>query len=430
MPKVPREKIKQSSPRATPLLRDTPPTHPFPAPIGSAPFDFQPRTRVVFGVDAVERVGELVRELGAKKILVVTDPGIVKAGHAGRVERLLTAAGLRVTLFGQARENPTTRDVDACLTVAKAAKIEAIVGLGGGSSMDTAKGCNFLLTNGGKIRDYWGVGKAKKSMLPLIAIPTTAGTGSECQSFALIADEKNHQKMACGDTKAAARIAILDPALTVSQPARVAACTGIDALTHAVETAVTRKRTALSLMYSHQSFKLVVDSLPGVLRQSADLEARGRMLLGAALAGTAIENSMLGAAHSAANPLTAHHGIVHGLAVGIMLPLVVRFNGADPATRRAYAELASAQEIACVSEGDQAALDALIARLESLLNQAQIPRSLADCGVKKSGIKILAAEAAHQWTACFNPRAITEADFVQLYEQAFEPRGEGDGGSD
>jgi alcohol dehydrogenase len=390
-------------------------------------FDHQPRTRLVFGVNSVERVGELAREIGAKKILLVTDPGIAAAGHAEHVQRILEVAGLKVVLFGKARENPTTRDVDECLAVARAASTDTIVGLGGGSSMDTAKGCNFLLTNGGRMQDYWGVGKATKPMLPLIAIPTTAGTGSECQSFALIADEHSHQKMACGDPKAAARFAILDPALTVSQPARVAACTGIDAITHAVETAVTRKRNALSLMYSHEAFKLLVSSFSEVLRNPANLEARGRMLLGAALAGTAIENSMLGAVHAAANPLTAHYGIVHGQAVGLMLPVVVRFNGEDAAARHDYAELASAPEIACVSDGAAPALHALVARLESLLNLAQMPRSLADCGVKKSDLKTLAAEAAHQWTASFNPRPLTEADFAQLYEAAFEPRGNGDG---
>jgi alcohol dehydrogenase len=394
---------------------------------GVVPFDYRARTRIVFGLNTVEQAGELVRELKAKKVLLVTDPGIVGAGHAERVQRILEAAKLKVTLFGKARENPTTGDVDECLGVAKAAGVDTIVGLGGGSSMDTAKGCNFLLTNGGQMQDYWGVGKAQKPMLPLIAIPTTAGTGSECQSFALIADEKTHQKMACGDAKAAARIAIFDPALTLSQPRHVTACTGVDAIAHAVETAVSKKRNALSLMYSHQAFKLVVNSFSRVLREPENLEGRGCMLLGAALAGTAIENSMLGAAHAAANPLTAHYGVVHGVAVGVMLPHVVRFNGQDAVARHAYAELASAPEIACVSDGHDPALEALVARLESLLNLAQMPRSLADCGVKRSKIKTLASEAAKQWTASFNPRAVSEADFVALYEAAFEPRGEGDG---
>src|SRR5438445_5846533 len=390
-------------------------------------FDYQPRTRIVFGLNSVERVGELARGLGAKVVLVVTDPGIVTAGHADRVEHILQSCGLGVLVFDEVRENPTTRDVDKCREIAKSAGIDTIVGLGGGSSMDTAKGCNFLLTNGGRIQDYWGVGKATKPMLPFLAIPTTAGTGSECQSAALIADEHTHQKMACLDPKAAARVAVLDPALTVSQPPLVTAHTGIDAIAHAVETAVTKKRNNLSLMFSHESFKLTVPSFPRVLRNPKDLQARGRMLLGAALAGTAIETSMLGGAHAAANPLTAHYGIVHGEAVGLVLPHVVRFNAKDRAAKRAYAELASAPEIACVSDGLDSAVEALIARLEALLNAAQIARSLADLGVKKSKTKLLAAEAAKEWTASFNPRSIMPKDFERLYQAAFQPRGNGDG---
>lgn len=389
-------------------------------------FDHQPRTRLVFGNNTVERTGELCREYGAGKVLVVTDPGIAKAGHLDHALEALGKVGLPVVVYDQVRENPTTRDVASCLELARREQVDFIIGLGGGSSMDTAKGCNFILTNGGEMKDYWGVGKAGKPMLPMIAIPTTSGTGSECQSFALIADEVTHSKMACGDPKAAAKVAILDPLLTVSQPTAVTANTGIDAIAHAVETAVTRKRNALSLMYSHEAFKLCVLSLPRVLENPGDVEARGRMLLGAALAGTAIENSMLGAAHSAANPLTAHFGTVHGTAVGMMLPLIVRFNAEEPSARRAYAELASAPEIANVSDGVDAALEALIARLESLLNQAGMPRSLADCGATQDLIPTLSAEAAQQWTANFNPREITPDQFASLYEQAFTPRGDGD----
>lgn len=387
-----------------------------------ASFDHRPRTRLVFGLESVERVGELARELPASKILLVTDRGIVAAGHAERVLRIIREAGLPVVLFDEALENPTTRCVDNCLAVARANGIDAFVALGGGSSMDTAKGCNFLLTNGGRMQDYWGVGKAKLAMLPLIAIPTTAGTGSECQSAALIADEQTHQKMACLDTKAAASIAILDPRLTLSQPPRVTACTGIDAIAHVVETAVTKARNGFSLMCAHEGFKLTVPNLPRVFANPDDLEARGRMQLGAAFAGLAIENSMLGAAHSAANPLTAHYGIVHGQAVGMLLPHVVRFNGQDPEALKAYAELASAPEIACVSDGLEEALEALVAHLEFLLNLAQMPRSLAECGVEPSMIPVLAEEAARQWTAGFNPRKVAAEEFVQIYEAAFEPR--------
>ncbi len=379
----------------------------------TGPFDYQPRTRIIFAIDASARAGELARATGMKKVLVVTDAGVVAAGHAQAVLQSLAQAGVTAVLFDKVRENPTTADVDACLAAAKSAGIDGFIGLGGGSSMDTAKGCNFLLTNGGRMQDYQGVGKAARPMLPLIAIPTTAGTGSECQSFALIADVETHQKMACGDPKAAARIAILDPALTLSQPPRVAACTGLDALSHALETAVTKKRNAFSLAYSREALRLCGTSLPRVLQNGADLEARAGMLQGAALGGLAIENSMLGAAHAAANPLTAHFHIVHGQAVGLMLPAVIRFNAADPKTAHLYDELGETNAAG------------LAAKVEWLLNLAGMPRSLADCSVMPSSIAMLAAEAARQWTAGFNPRPVGEKDFIQLYESAFEPRGPG-----
>ena len=175
-------------------------------------------------------------------------------------------------------------------------------------------------------------------------------------------------------------------------------------------------------MYAHEGFKLTIPNLPRVFKDPRDLEARGRMQLGAAFAGLAIENSMLGAAHSAANPLTAHFGIVHGQAVGMMLPHVVRFNGAEPEALKAYAELASAPEIACVSDGFEEALEALISHLNALLNIAGMPSSLAECGVTRSMIPTLAKEAVKQWTATFNPRPVRQADFARLYEAAFEPR--------
>jgi alcohol dehydrogenase len=372
-------------------------------------FDHHPRTRLVFGSDTLERVGALARELGAKHALLVTDKGIVAAGHPARAIGFLEAAGLHVTAFDEVRENPTTGDVARCVEAARAAGIDLFIGLGGGSSMDTAKGANFILTNGGEMKDYWGVGKAAKPMLPLIAIPTTAGTGSECQSFALISDEATHQKMACGDPKAAAAVAILDPLLTVSQPERVTACTGIDALAHAVETAVTKKRTPLSAMYSHEAFRLCLGGLERVLRDPRDIEARSMMQLGAAFAGTAIENSMLGAAHSAANPLTAKYGIVHGVAVGLMLPAVVKFNARDAEAAARYSSLAAQVGLHSADE--------LVGELETILDVAKMRAGLTKYGINRADFRELSAEAAKQWTATFNPRPITADDFEALYEE-------------
>ncbi len=368
------------------------------------PFDHQPRTRLVFGSGTLARIGELTKEYGGKRVLVVSDPGIVRAGYTTRAVSYLVAAGLEARVFGAVRENPSTKDVDACVEVAREFGADFIIGLGGGSSMDTAKGCNFILTNGGQMQDYWGVGKAKKKMLPLICVPTTAGTGSECQSFALISDAKTHVKMACGDPKAAARAAILDPELTVSQPYQVTACTGIDALAHALETAVTNKRSEWSALFSRRAFELCHAGFECVLKNPKDLDARGMMLLGAACAGTAIENSMLGAAHSCANPLTAKYGVVHGAAVGAMLPHVVRFNSALPEIAAIYAEL---------YDGD------LPARLQTLLRKARLPVRLRSHGVKRKQIPELAVMAAKQWTALFNPRPPSVDDFEALYRAAF-----------
>jgi alcohol dehydrogenase len=278
--------------------------------------------------------------------------------------------------------------------------------------MDAAKGANFILTNGGKMADYWGVGKATKPMLPMIAVPTTAGTGSDAQSFALISDEHTHVKMACGDKKAAFKVALLDPALTVTQPARVTAVCGIDAIAHALESYVARNRNCISLMFAKEAWRLLKDGFEAVLQDPADLEARGAMLLGAHLAGAAIENSMLGAAHSAANPLTATFSVTHGVAVGVMLPHVIRFNNA-----------ACAMEYAEAANGDfeaSSAGEALADHVAYLLQRASLPSSLQECGVDRSAIGRLAKDAAKQWTANFNPRPVGEQEFIQLYEAAFQ----------
>jgi alcohol dehydrogenase len=372
-------------------------------------FEFQLRTRLLFGVNSVERVGEIARELGAARVLLVTDSGIVAAGHASRVCSLLESAVSSVVVFDRAEENPTTRTINECVAAVSGAGIDLIIGLGGGSSLDTAKGCNFILTNGGRMEHYWGTGKATKPMLPMIAIPTTAGTGSEVQSYALIADEKTHQKMACGDPKAAPRVAILDPMLTLTQPPHVTADTGIDALAHAVESAVTTKRTEVSWLFSRDAFRLTATNLPRVLSHPNSIEARAAMQLGAAYAGLAIELSMLGAAHSAANPLTAHYGIVHGRAVGLMLPHVVRFNASQ----------SSATYEALASSANLSGFEGLLRRLDELLLLASIPRTLSDYQIPHSAIRELAREAKEQWTAQFNPRPVTVEDFEALYRAAY-----------
>jgi alcohol dehydrogenase len=357
----------------------------------------------------------MARELGGSRVLLVTDKGLADAGHEQRALEVLTAAKLEVTVFDGVHANPTTLDVDRGLEAAKRANADLIVGLGGGSSMDCAKGVNFLLTNGGRIEDYMGFGKATRPMLPMIAVPTTAGTGSEAQSYALIADPKTHMKMACGDKKAACRIAILDPALTTSMPASVTAATGIDAISHVIETFVTTARNPISQLFSSRAWKLLRPAFPRVLAAPHDTAARGAMLLGAHLAGAAIENSMLGATHALANPLSAHFDVTHGIAVGVMLPHVVRFN-AD-AVGPLYGKLAADAEL-CDAD-DPAAASCLASHLESLLALSGLPIALEQCDIDPSTFDLLADEAAAQWTRKFNPRPITRDELRELYQCAY-----------
>ncbi len=377
-------------------------------------FDFDPRTRVVFGRGTFSRLGELAAELGCRQTLLVSDPGLQAAGHEQNAVKLLEAAGLEVTVFDEVPPNPTTADVERGAAFARRHSIDLLVGLGGGSAMDCAKGINFLVTNGGRMEDYHGFGKAARPMLPLIAIPTTAGTGSEAQSYAVISHAETHVKMACGDRKAAARVALLDPELTLTMPASVTAVTGIDAISHAVESYVTTKRNPISQLFARRAWNLLARSFPQVIEHPDDLDARGGMLLGAHLAGAAIENSMLGATHALANPLTARFGVAHGAAIGILLPHVVRFN--SHTVDAMYRTLA---EDAGLSVNGTPAGHVLAERLRALASAAGTPLSLEECGVDASLIPAMASEAAQQWTGRFNPRAVAADSLEELYRCAF-----------
>lgn len=362
------------------------------------PFDFQPLTRFIFGVDSIDRLGELALGFSAKRVLIVSDPGVVRAGHFETGAARLRTSGLEIASFHEFAENPTTEMVDRGVAAARQFQPDLLVGLGGGSSIDCCKGINFVYSCGGSMHDYHGVGKATGEMLPMIAVPTTSGTGSEAQSFALISDAKTHVKMACGDPRAACKIALLDPRLTVTQPARVTTLTGIDALSHAIETYVTTRRNPMSLTFSRRAFGLLMTGFPRVLSDPGDLEARGQMQLGACLAGLAIETSMLGAAHATANPLTARFGISHGQAVGLMLPAVIQMNGEKHANW--YEELL--REVDPVASFEDAPVR-LAERIRGLLRQAGLAVSLADLQVSEQAIPMLSREALQQWTGHFNP---------------------------
>ena len=383
------------------------------APSDPLTFGFLAATRLVVGPGTIARLGDLARELGGTRVLVTSDHGIMAAGHTASGIESLQAAGITTEVFSTFTENPSSAEVEAGTAVARGFRPDLLVGLGGGSSMDCAKGINFLLSCGGKMQDYRGRGTATGPMLPSIAVPTTAGTGSETQSFAVITDSVSGIKMACGDPRAAFRVAILDVNLTLTQPAVLAALTGIDALSHAVESQVCTAATPASRTFSREAWRLLAANLPGIVIDGGTIAARSAVQFGASLAGLAIEHSMLGAAHALANPLTAAHHLTHGQAVGVMLPHVVRFNG--PVCGRAYAELLT--DIAISATADEAGAT-LADWLTGLLAAAQLKTSLRACGIDAADVPALAAAAATQWTAGFNPRAVTAVDLADLYEAA------------
>jgi alcohol dehydrogenase len=364
-------------------------------------FDFHLPTRVVFGDGALNKLGALAGEMRWRHALIVADPGIAATGYVEEAASLLRAAGIAETRFHDFDANPDSRMVERGRHVAQAAAVDSLVAIGGGSSLDCAKGINLLLAGGGAMRDYRGYGKARGSLRPSIGIPTTAGTGSEAQSYAVISDAETHAKMACGDPGIAFRIAILDPALTVSQPRGVTAIAGYDALSHAVESYVTLKRTPISDLFAREAWRLLSSHYERVLQAPDDRPARGAMLLGAHYAGAAIEQSMLGATHACVNPLTSRYGTAHGIAIGVMLPHVVRWN--DEAVSDRYRDL----------HPD------LPGFLERLARAGALPASLRELGASKADLPALAADAATQWTGTFNPRPFDQAAALALYEHAY-----------
>ena len=373
------------------------------------PFEFHARTRVVFGAGEVARAGTLAAELG-RRALLVADPGIVATGLASRVRGLLESAGVAVWEFDDFGENPDSAMVARGRDVAAPHDVDVIVAVGGGSSLDCAKGINFVLTNGGTAADYKGYGKASQPMLPMVGVPTTAGTGSEAQSYAVLSDAETHTKMACGAPGAAFRIAVLDPELTVTAPPPVTAAAGIDAVSHAVETWVTTRRSPLSDVFAREAWRLLSGGFVRVMTTPEDIEARGAMQLGAYYGGLAIEQSMLGATHACANPLTRRYGTVHGVAISLLLPHVVRWNSRVAADR--YAELAGVR-------GETRRPELLAARIEDLIAAGGFPGGLAAAGVPERDLPDLATEAAEQWTGAFNPRKFDVAGALEIYAAAY-----------
>jgi alcohol dehydrogenase len=356
-------------------------------------FDFRTRTRIVFGLGEFTRLGEIAREHSPNRCLLLADQAMVDAGYAQEAVRSLKARRMEVFAFHEFGANPTVDMVEAARQYAAPHGIDLLVGLGGGSTLDLTKAVNVVLTNGGSIRDYWGYGNAHKPLLPMVAVPTSAGTGSEAQSNAAITDPQAGATLTCGDAKLIFRTVLLDPRLTLTQPAALTASAGFDAISHAIETMTSTRRTPLSECFSNEAWRLLDANYARVLRMPEDLESRAAMLLASHLAGLAVEQSSLGPAHACAQPLVRNFTLAHGVAVALVLTSTLEW----------LEERTS-----------------LVPRLRQLAAAAGLPATLQDAGIPEHALPRLAEEASAQWSGRFGSRSLDADSALEIYRAAFD----------
>ena len=379
-------------------------------------FKWSPSGSIIFGNGCVALVGEEVKRLGGKKIVICTDESLVKFGIAKKVTDSLDAAGVSYIVYDKCEANPSVETIEKVAELAKDA--DMLIGLGGGSCIDPAKSAAILITNGGNIRDYEGCDMFEKAPLPVIAIPTAAGTGAEVTPFSVVTDTQKQWKMAIGGSYNIAALAICDPELTATLPPMFTAATGMDALTHAIEGFVSRSLDPISEGLHAQSIKLIAGALrKATFKGEHDKDARYDMMLGSTLAGMGFTNTILGIAHSMAHPLGAIFHVPHGVGNAICLPVVMQFN--MTANPEKTAEIANLFGIDTSRMDLMTAAQAGVDCVLQLLKDLPIP-PLSNWGVKESDISLLADEAmkgGDRWT---NPRETTIEDFIDLYKKCLE----------
>ena len=376
-------------------------------------------TRIRFGVDAINDLPALVKELGGSKVFLVVDPGLVKAGLVERITAPLTKAKIGFELYDQIDPEPGLKLADNGLKLAKKAKCDCVVGAGGGSAMDVAKAVSILLTNGGKAEDYLGLGKIKKPGVPKIMIPTSAGTGAEVTFTAVFINEKTKSKGGMNGDPLYPEAAILDPALTVSLPPHITATTGVDALTHALEAFVSTQAHAISDMYALEAIELISSNLVKAYAHGGNMEARSNMLLGSLLAGKALATAGVGLVHAMAYPLGGMFGIPHGLANAVLLPYVMAYNLIGNPGR--FAMLAEVMGAKVDGLPEREAAEAGVEFVYRMNQDLGIPASLAELKIPAKKIPEMAKIALTVTRPVENnPRKPSLEDVIRVYETAME----------
>lgn len=369
------------------------------------------------GMGVLDRLGEQAGELGATRALVITDKGVMGTDTGDKVKALLEANDISVEFFTGVSPDPAIADAEAALEAAKAGDFNLIIGLGGGSPMDVAAIAAVLLTNPGTVHDYFGIGLVKNPGVPTILIPTTAGTGAEMTPNAILSDPDENLKKAVVSPYILPRVAIIDPMLTVSMPPSVTSSSGIDALTHAIESYTSNNASILTDMFAREAITLIGRSLRTAVANGNDLKARYDMTIGSAYAGISLANAGVTAVHALAYPLGGQYHIPHGVANGLLLPYVMEFNAPGSVAKFADVARLMGERVEELSLLDQAYVAA--ESVKALYCDLAIPQSLTELNVPEDGIPGMSAAAMNVTRLMGNnPRTMTVEDVAAIYTKA------------
>ena len=372
-----------------------------------------------FGAGSRKVIAEEVAKRGYKKALVVTDKDLVKFGVAAQVTDVLKAAGIPFEMFDEVKPNPTVKNVKNGIAAFKAAGADFIVAIGGGSSMDTSKAVGIIINNPefADVTSLEGVANTKKKSVPVIALPTTAGTAAEVTINYVITDEENVKKMVCVDPNDIPTLAIIDPELMLSMPRGLTAATGMDALTHAIEGLITLGAWEMSDMFEIKAIEMIAKWLPKAVENPSDIEARDGMATAQYIAGMAFSNVGLGLVHGMAHPLGAYYDIPHGVANALLLPFVMEYN--KEAAKAKYRTIAEAMGVDTSAMDDDQAAQAAVDAVKALAVKVRIPQHLSELGVPDSGLPTLAQAAFNDVCTPGNPRKAVVEEILEVYKKAF-----------
>lgn len=371
-----------------------------------------------FGPGAREVLPSEISRLGLHKALVVTDKDLVKFGVAEKVLEVLRSAGIPFEVFSEIKPNPTVANVKAGLVAYASSGADFIIAIGGGSSIDTAKAVGIVSNNPqfSDIVSLEGVADTKKKSVPIIALPTTAGTAAEVTINYVITDEENHKKMVCVDPNDIPAIAIVDAELMYTLPKSLTAATGLDALTHAIEGLITKGAWEMSDMFEIKAIEMIARYLETAVAEPSNVEARNGMAVAQYIAGMAFSNVGLGVVHGMAHPLGARFDIPHGVANALLLPIVMEFNA--PAALEKYVEIAKAMNVYFSGMTAEQAADAAVNAVKELSVKVGIPQHLSELGIKESDLEMLAADAFADVCTPGNPREVNKEIIYDLYKKA------------